>query len=315
MKQQQAAIVAIPSAAWLESAVLTYGPRKAGTTLLQNLLDGGDQLFAYPAELKLKSLVRHPLGADPVGHYAETSRIPQIASPHFAVERYRQAWNAARSRRDWHPDLRELICFDLATVYDLCTNRPRRPSGWCAKDVGGDTDAIMQAWRRMFPEGRAIFIVRDPLMITRAVLQDRRRKSIRLPFRRILYETLDPLRVVASQAKYLTDSDVLVISYEHLVRDPKAVMGRVADFLGIDWFPNLAVPTIFGEPVVVRTASRAERSVFHEDRIWTDGLTWREKLIVATVHALAQLRSRYRVDYNALRRQVLEQMRAKARAA
>ena len=45
---------------WAEHGILVYGPRKAGTTLFQNLLDGGDQVFAYPAELKLKSFVRKP---------------------------------------------------------------------------------------------------------------------------------------------------------------------------------------------------------------------------------------------------------------
>ena len=42
---------------WLGDApVLLYGARKAGTTLLQNLCDGGDELFVYSTELKIKKL-------------------------------------------------------------------------------------------------------------------------------------------------------------------------------------------------------------------------------------------------------------------
>ncbi len=54
---------------WVERGVLVYGPRKAGTTLFQNLLDGGDQVFAYPAELKLKSFIRKPERAEDIEAY------------------------------------------------------------------------------------------------------------------------------------------------------------------------------------------------------------------------------------------------------
>ena len=46
---------------WIEQALLIYGPRKGGTTLYQNLLDGGAEVFVYPAELKLKYLARTPV--------------------------------------------------------------------------------------------------------------------------------------------------------------------------------------------------------------------------------------------------------------
>ena len=42
---------------WLfSSPLLIYGPRKGGTTLLQNLHDGSPSIFVYPTELKLKYL-------------------------------------------------------------------------------------------------------------------------------------------------------------------------------------------------------------------------------------------------------------------
>ena len=42
----------------LDKSVLVYGPRKAGTTLLQNLLDGGKQILMIPVELKIKFMYK-----------------------------------------------------------------------------------------------------------------------------------------------------------------------------------------------------------------------------------------------------------------
>ena len=41
---------------WLDEAVLFYGSRKAGTTLLQHLMDGGNEMVVYPDEVKIKYL-------------------------------------------------------------------------------------------------------------------------------------------------------------------------------------------------------------------------------------------------------------------
>jgi len=85
-----------PNANWFENAVLVYGPRKAGTTLLHNLLDGNDDLFVYPDELKLKRLARKDVatGTEPE-RYRERSRIFQSKLPRFDQARYAAACQAA----------------------------------------------------------------------------------------------------------------------------------------------------------------------------------------------------------------------------
>ncbi|MEF8848944.1 MAG: hypothetical protein V5A68_07410, partial [Candidatus Thermoplasmatota archaeon] len=50
---------------WLDNAVLIYGPRKAGTTLLDNLLDGNSELFVHPRELKIKHFINSIWPAQP----------------------------------------------------------------------------------------------------------------------------------------------------------------------------------------------------------------------------------------------------------
>jgi len=285
------------TAPWLENAVLVYGPRKAGTTLFQNLLDGTDDLAVYPAELKLKYFVKNQPDGRLVDAYRARSRVADIESPHFAVEKYQALW-----RDEGDASLDQLIRCDMANVI-AAVDRRNEPKLWAAKEVGGRTDAILQEWRRLFPKGRVLFILRDPLMVTRAVLNDRRRKERELSIWQIARETVDPLRVVATAARHLADSGTFAIAYEDLVADTPATMKRVAAFLGIAFDDILTRPTLFGEPIVVRTASRAEKEVFRSDEKWDDGLTSRERRIVSATTKLAGLAG-LRVNYPELRKRL-----------
>jgi hypothetical protein len=288
---------------WVERGVLVYGPRKAGTTLFQNLLDGGDQLFAYPAELKLKSFVRKPERGRDIEKYFSRSRIPAVDSPHLSQDRYQDLWAAARMQRTLR-GLAEFIRYDAAAVFASCSNAPAGVEMWCAKEVGGPTLKILQTWRAMFPGGKALFITRDPLMVTRAVLNDRRRKGIRLSLLQIAHQTYDPMRVVSAQSRLLADRDVFLITYEDLVADTAGVMAEVAEFLGVSNTPKFEAPTIFSEPVVVRTASRQTTAVFRQVTSWKDGLTRREQWTVAAVRGIAALLPRFNVNYAALRQRL-----------
>ncbi|MBL8894540.1 MAG: sulfotransferase [Rhizobiales bacterium] len=285
------------TAAWLDNAVLIYGPRKAGTTLFQNLLDGTDALAVYPAELKLKYFVKNRPDGRLVDAYRARSRVGEIRSPHFSIEKYQALWHD-----DGDANLGELIRRDMANVL-ASSDRRSEPKLWAAKEVGGRTATILAEWRRLFPQGRVLFILRDPLMVTRAVLNDRRRKERDLSIWQIARETIDPLRIVATAARHLDDPGAFAIAYEDLVADTPGTMKRVADFLGIPFDEILSHPTLFGEPIVVRTASRAEKDVFRSDEEWDDGLTRRERRIVSGTTQLAGLAG-LRVDYSELRKRL-----------
>jgi hypothetical protein len=287
----------IATAPWLDNAVLVYGPRKAGTTLFQNLLDGTDALAVYPVELKLKYFVKNRPEGRLVDAYRARSRIAEIKSPHFSIEQYHALW-----RDNADGSLGELIRRDMAHVIGA-SHRQSDPILWAAKEVGGRTEAILAEWRRLFPQGRILFILRDPLMVTRAVLNDRRRKERELSLIEIARETVDPLRVVATAAKHLGDSGTFAIAYEDLVADTPATMKRVAAFLDIPFDEILTRPTLFGDPIVVRTASRAEKDVFRSDEKWSDGLTSRERRIVSATTNVARLTG-FRVDYPELRKRL-----------
>jgi hypothetical protein len=293
---------------WVEHGVLVYGPRKAGTTLFQHLLDGGDQVFVYPQELKVKWFIHKPERARDIEKYIWRSRISRVDSPHLSQERYRELWAAAREQRTLQ-GLADFIRYDAQAVFASCTNAPVSVEMWCAKEVGGPTMEVLDTWRRMFPGSKALFITRNPLMATRAVLNHRRRNGVRLSLREIAFQTYDPMRVVTAQSRLLADSDIFLIAYEDLIADTAGVMAGVADFLGVSRTPKFEAPTIFSEPVIVRTASRQTTEVFQPAASWREGLTWREQLTVAAVSRIASLMPRFNVNYAALRRRLRQRSR------
>ena len=172
---------------------------------------------------------------------------------------------------------------------------------WAAKEVGRDVRDVFALWRGMFPEARILFITRDPVMVTRAVLNDRPRKGRRLPLAEIARETLEPMKVVTTQARMLGAADIHAVAYEDLVADTPGVMAGVARFLGVAPNPVFETPTTSGETVVVRTSSRRTTSVFRPAQSWKEGLTRREVAVVTAVRAVARLLPRYNARSGALR--------------
>ena len=287
---------------WVDRGVLLFGPRKGGTTLLQNLLDGSDRILVYPHELKLKKIARSRELQTSAEAYRDLSWVPKVESPRFSVPRYRALWED-RPRLE---GIGDFVRYDAWAVWQSSTHPPAEPRMWAAKEPGARTAEIVALWRRMFPEGRILLLTRDPLMTVRAVLNDRRRKGVRLSLSEIAEETRQAMKAAASQARLIGDSDVHAVAYEDLVADTPRVMAGIARFLGVPYADIFSRPTAFGEPVVVRTASRESTDVFRSATSWRDGLTWREILAVSATYAAASLDPRCRVNYAALRRRIAQ---------
>jgi hypothetical protein len=285
--------------AWTERGILIYGPRKAGTTLFHNLLDGSSELFVYPAELKAKSFVKTRWDIAAPSQYRAHVRADQLERAGIDVPTYNARWDEAAQGRS-KETLATLIKTDATIVFG-CSGLKDRPKMWCAKDVGGRTHAITSLWRSLFENAKFVFILRDPRMVTRSVLLDRRRKGRRLSVRKIIRETYDPMRVITAQAKYVHDPAVSMITYEDLVGNTADTMKHIAGVLGITYSKALESPSIFGKPVVVRTSSRKVKSVFASKALWYDDLTWRERIVVLTTRAVCRLLPAFNARYKDLR--------------
>jgi hypothetical protein len=265
---------------WIDNPpLLIYGPRKSGTTLLQNLLDGGDQLLVFPTEMKLKYLkdvfwendikkalqifnklspIEHILGLDIQGYNKS------IFSPQFSAA----------------VGLRELIYNCIRAVFNNIDSKPNNIKLWAIKEVGGDTCQIVKLWRQMFIQGKVLMIVRKPLMVTRSVLRNRRKIGQKLNFFEIFKQVKDPYRVLTDQIKWINDPSFCFICYEDLTVNPHDTMRYVSEYLDISYESKFTTPTIFTNPVIVKTSSRETKEVFTEKRNWYSDLTKKEILYI-----------------------------------
>ncbi|OOY50611.1 hypothetical protein BOW16_10135 [Solemya velum gill symbiont] len=265
---------------WLENAVLIYGPRKAGTTLLHNLHDGNNELFVYPAELKLKRFRRTIWQSQPKASelYFDLSRLSKTEVPNFDNKSY--ASYAKSLRNEEISSLRELIQKDIYAVYRFAENKPSNPLQWCVKKVGEDTNMIIAFWKQMFFNGKVVMIVRDPLMVARSVILSRRRGGIRLSAKQLFKQTKSPIRNLYDQMQLIDDKSFHFVVYEKLTSETSATMHGVCDYLGIKYSPVHEYPTIFGEKTVTRTSSKNTQKVFQNRNKWHNNLSFREKLLV-----------------------------------
>ena len=252
-----------------DTRVLIYGPRKGGTTLLQRLIDGGE-IYVYPTELKMKWFARASSEKKDhlIDQYKNKNKLKNES--HFGfdnnlyLEIFRKKTNAVRS-------LRDLIEIDLAAAIECSPKPVFEYQGWAVKEVGGDVDQIFSEWKKMFPDSKILMIVRNPLLVSRAVFRQRRRNSIRLSLRKLYKQAVDPWIVLLKQSKYIGRKDTLIISYEQLVSETSVVMKKVCEFLSINYSEVFCKPTLFGKEVIVRTSSKKTTSVFQDNpSFWND---------------------------------------------
>lgn len=296
---------------WLDNAVLIYAPRKSGSTMLQNLLDGGDQMFVYPTELKVKRLAKNDRLTD--AEYQSHGLLPRngpvlqqsFASPEWTDEAYSQYngsnvvgrdlfdrtaydafWDLQSSIRQ---PLRDLIRRDVASVFCSSNQHDSSPRRWCAKEVGGRANNVIATWRNMFPQGKVVLLRRAPLSVIRAILNDRRRNGIRPSLLTIAKHVFQSVRNDREIRDMQDEPWAICVRYEDLVRSPTKEIQRICSFLKIGFSPIQVRPTLFGEPTVVKTSSRPSDRVFVDHSPWRRGLTLREKVAISLFYPIARL--------------------------
>ncbi|WAC20194.1 sulfotransferase [Luteolibacter sp. SL250] len=291
---------------FLSRPVLVYGPRKAGTTLLQSLLDGGRAMVMLPDELKLKYMSRPgwPDGKSAARWYVEKGRscfpdLFKVAADDRTVEVKPDTGVAGLSRaeleeildlrayasgleglmRDGTAGVRELIEGEVCAFVGALKEGPGQAVCWGSKEVGGDPGHVTSLFRKCFPEGRVVYLVRQPEFISRSIIMDRRRKGKRMSFRRLVHECRDAQEVVNFGLRHALDGG-LVVSYEALTGDTPAITDKICSEVGLPADPVHSGPTTLGRAVVVVTSSRQTTKVFRQESDWTKDLTAREKFAI-----------------------------------
>lgn len=317
----------------LSRPVMVYGPRKAGTTLLQGMLDGGAGLLMVPGELKLKYVFfKRWLEGRSVGRWfvergrsffaevfevsADGERVLVKAGCGMGgltaeevgevVDLERYAEGLTGILRGGSEDLGEVIRADLRAFVGALRVRPGAGVRWGSKEVGGDSGRILGLFREIFPEGRVVYAVRQPEFIVRSILLNRRRSRRRMSVRAVLHELRDAQDVVNHGYEQVLGKQGVVVAYERLTEDPKGVIEGVCRELGLPCGEVNGGPTTFGREVVVTTSSRKTTRVFRQEEDWRKGLTALDVLLVRVFQVCGpvfyRMRGRRMVRYGELMR-------------
>jgi hypothetical protein len=281
--------------------ILIYGPRKSGTTLLQNLHDTQNQILSCPSELKLKQLINAKwtgITQNDLQLYCENNKVIEV--PNFNLSKYKN--DLLVDHVDVSGGLKDLIVNDM---YCLYTNikpdfRPKNLTHWAVKEVGGNTNEIIQKWKLMYPNGKIIMLIRNPLMVASSILRERRKRGLIQPASKLMKQIESGFLILEKQLNYVNDPSFHFLKYENLIDDTVTEMKKICQFLQIEFDEDLTKTTIFGELVVSSTASQMTKSVFKTHNRWYDKLTLKEKfwvLVVLGKLKLKHIRSKSNLRY------------------
>jgi hypothetical protein len=241
------------------------GCPKSGTTLLLSLLDGHPRLVVLPEETHFLDKRPHYLALD--GYQArlrsllEESGLRLLAQGQFA----RFGWSGEAPS----PDLRDYSGFDHQRFTRLAAHAVRQPwvndslllsetvrayaitrgCNWrgCVRWVEKSTsnEACADALFGLFPEAKLLQVVRDP----RAVFASRKKRLLNLSgCYTKAHRLVRGWNQSSRQIPRLRErrDRYLVVRYEDLIRSPRHSLEGVCRFIGIEFLPELLVPTRAG---------------------------------------------------------------------
>ena len=111
-----------------------------------------------------------------------------------------------------------------------------------------------------FPEGKVVYIVRDPRAIYRSREQhflnrNRKKQTFKICVNDMLTVSASIQKPSELIAKY-GENKILVVRYEDVVDSTAESMRLIAEFLEVPWIEQLTEPTLFGRSTSVNAASK-----------------------------------------------------------
>jgi hypothetical protein len=272
------------------SPVFIVGPRKSGTTLLLNLLDGHSQLVALPNEPHhfQRFLLQH-------GRRDRSAQLEELHTrwihnlicptglpPFWTLGRpwvegedgYQLFTRRLYEIEAAHPD-QDLLAVVAAALCAVATGAVSDEiRHWVVKTPGDEL--VVRRIQAVYPDASFVHILRDPRAVSAAVTRIDRAAGERADLETTAHDIRRSFDAAGANLRLLGATRYLVIRYEDLVRHPEVVMAEVARFLGIDFEEGLLMPTILGKPATSNSAWEGRRS---EGRIDDSHLErWREEL-------------------------------------
>jgi hypothetical protein len=249
--------------------VLIAQPPRSGGSLLAQLLDGHPELHCHPPELMIGSdwpsldLTQPPrelfrsLGERHLGRFAREGywkdkparqlghSEPESLPFDFDLRRHRTRFIEALGAQP-PTTQRQVLDTYFAALFDAWLDN-RNPDGqkrWIVAFRGRLRHSLDKFFSD-YPDGRHIGVVRD----LKGLLASKRARG---KTKKSLEKSVERWRgtvetLLASRAR--NPGQVFVTLFEQLVLDTENETRRIADWLGIEWIPELTHPTFNGYPI------------------------------------------------------------------
>ena len=264
--------------------VLIYGPRKAGTTLFQRLLDGDENFFVHPDETKIKLFlkdVKKP-GRDfaSLNENKVRGRYFRSANKKWAEVDEKVYKNHILKDFKSIVSLQDYIELDIEASMNAMGIAPSEMNGWAIKEISGQTRQIINAFLNAFPDGKVLAIHRDPRDISNAVLREKKKLNSKMTVKRAFNIASQPYGELRELNTFKENPRLLHVYYEKLVADTEAVMKDVCGFLEVSYSDIFSKPTIKGVDCMVPTSSKETKKVFNSKRSLRKGISLSQYLFI-----------------------------------
>jgi len=273
------------------SYVLLYGPRKGGTSLLQRLIDS-EKNFCHPSETKIKNFPKliETLSESFVSD--ESRKNFDIVADFFPVSYERELKidkdifrkiilgkiTHIKNLGDY-VDLHFEAVIESSAVLSAVDEDVKKSR--VLKEVGGDTDLVIQKFLNAFPNGKVISIMRDPKWVSRAVFRDRRRRNVSMTPREWIHQITAPISVSKKQAN-ICHPQIFTVHYDQIINNPDGTLKKIFTFCEMPFSEINLYPSIFGLRTKVDTSSKDVSVIFKDHAELSSELNWLEYFFIQT---------------------------------
>jgi hypothetical protein len=291
-----------------EPLVLVSQIQRSGGTLLSQLFDGHPECHAHPYELKIghpgeqhwpaldltqpetwfeilseRKVVKHFLGGYRKG--VKRRHAYDVFAFLFLPRLQRAIFDACVDGRTIERDRDVLDCYFTSYFnawldnHNLYTGPKKVVTGFVPR-MGAEEESV-ERFFDVYPDGTLVSIVRDP----RGWFESARKAPPEYDDVEAALALWRRSAEAALAAGERYGERVLVLTYEQLVLDTEATMGRVAERIGITMSPQLLVPTFNGMPIRANSSDPVDRYGVLPER----AAAYRDSLDAETIERIDEL--------------------------
>ncbi len=217
-----------------ENLIIVGGVPRSGITLVQNMLDSHPDIYGLPEFKIFTPIIRL---RNLIQNWASSDMIDPSLTSHENINQ----------------NFSELINMFFTPLFS------ERKEKYLSEKTPNNV-AVFPELIDLLPEARHIFVVRDPRAVILSLLQVRKRVLMQGKDMEVIRytENFNGVRSAIEFNQRLLENGfnvvkkaqgkILVVIYEHIVRDPEAGTKRICEFLNIDWSEQMKYPGKFKHP-------------------------------------------------------------------